>query len=101
MNLALDRIVSHTEENHLCNIRSIYDGIDRVVTVIRRLGRFELAGRLLSELSIQHHVSKQGHLDGVSLRLRNELEFSLDGSSADFAIELLLAAGIPGSFKSI
>jgi hypothetical protein len=34
-------------------------------------------------------------LGGVFLRLRSELEFSLDGSPADFAIELLLAAGIP------
>jgi hypothetical protein len=95
MNLGLDRIVSHTDENCLCNIWSICYGVNRVVTVVRRLGRFELAGRLLSELSIQHHISKRGNLGGVSLRLRSELEFSLDGRPAGFAIELLLAAGIP------
>jgi hypothetical protein len=35
MNLGLDRIVSHTDKNYLCNIRSICHGVNRAVTVIR------------------------------------------------------------------
>jgi hypothetical protein len=35
------------------------------------------------------------NLGGLSVTTKSDLQFSLDGSPADFAIELLLTAGIP------
>jgi hypothetical protein len=65
------------------------------VTVSRQISRFELARRLLSELSIECHIAKRVNLGGVSVTAKSDLQFTLDGRPADFAIELLLTAGIP------
>jgi hypothetical protein len=94
-NLGFDRIGSHTGENYISNIRSICHGDNRSVTGTRQISRFELARRLLSELSIDRHITKRVNLGGVSVTAKSDLQFSLDGSPADFAIELLLTAGIP------
>jgi hypothetical protein len=64
------------------------------VTVSRQISRFELARRLSSEFSIERHIAKRVNLGGVSVRTKSDLQFSLDGSPADFVIELLLTPGI-------
>jgi hypothetical protein len=94
-NLGLDRIGSHTEENYIGNIRSTCHGDNRPVTVSRQISRFELTCRLLSEPLIERHIAKRVNLGGVSVTTKSDLHFSLDGSSADFAIELLLTVWIP------
>jgi hypothetical protein len=65
------------------------------VTICRQTSRFELARGLLSQLSIERHIAEGVNLGGVSVPTKSDLQFSLDGSPADFAIELLLTAGIP------
>jgi hypothetical protein len=96
-NLGLD----HTEENYAGNIRSICDRDNGRVTVIRQLDRFELARRLLSVLFIERHISKRINLGFASLRLRSELEFSLYGNPADFAIELKSLTRIHTAYYSL
>jgi hypothetical protein len=94
-NLGLDRIGSHTEENYIGNIRSICHGDNRAKTVRRQVSRFELSRRLLSELSIERHIAKRVNLGGVALKIKSDVQFSLDGNPSDFAMELLYAAKIP------
>jgi hypothetical protein len=49
----------------------------------------------LSHLSIERHIAKRVNLGGVIVKRQSDLDFSLEGNSADFAMELLVASGIP------
>jgi hypothetical protein len=92
--LGLDRIGSHTEDNYFGNFRMICQGDNRVATVRRQLSRFELAQHLLSTISIERHIAKRANLGGVALTRESDDNFAYEWSLNDFAIELLMAAGV-------
>jgi hypothetical protein len=71
-NLGRDRIGSYIKEDYIGNIRSICHGANRPVTVSRQISRFELARKLLSELSIECHIAKHVNLGGVSVTTKSD-----------------------------
>lgn len=94
--LGIDRIGSHTEENFIGNVRTICHGDHRWCTVLHQLARFEVARSLLTTLGIERKIAKRVNLGGISLGRTDVVDVVLEGTSSDFAAELLAFAGISG-----
>jgi hypothetical protein len=95
VNLGLDRIGSHTEENYIGNIRRICHGDNRTVTVKHQVSRFEIARHVLQCYKIERKITKRANLGGVNLSHANTSGFVYTmGSPSEFARELLWKAGI-------
>jgi hypothetical protein len=89
LDLGLDRIGSHTEENFIGRVRSTCHGNNRLDNVQHQVARFEFARSQLSVLGIERKIAKRFNLGGISTVRSDGVEMVIEGILTYFAAELL------------